>query len=345
MKGESVQALPTTLDRIRWMARLARGLGLAGAGFRPVPLFASLEVTLRCDGSCAYCASSRMAGAGDLPTREWIAIIDRLARAGTVSASLTGGEPLLRPDLPELAARCRKHRIRVELNTNGRLLASRWYMLDLVDAITVSLDGARDVQDRIRGAGSFDAALTAVELARSRGVPVSATAVMSPEALEGLDAFLELLVRLRLPARFQPVYPVLLRSRDIPTPSVPDPARFREGIQRLRRARAAGVPVMNSRASLDYLHGLPDGGKIMCGGGRYFVRVTAAGAAEVCGLDRDPSPAGLDALNDLPRALAMLEKAACSPCHGCLSAGRLEVNLALGGSRSALATLFARRSR
>lgn len=122
-----------------------RGL-IAGALFEPHrPLLAHLVVTRRCNLSCGYCHEyddfSPPVPADVLRER-----IDHLARLRTVIVTLTGGEPLLHPRLPELVAHVRARGMTAALNTNGFLLdRERIEALGQAGlyAMQISLDGER----------------------------------------------------------------------------------------------------------------------------------------------------------------------------------------------------------
>jgi MoaA/NifB/PqqE/SkfB family radical SAM enzyme len=80
-------------------------------------------------------------------------------------AILTGGEPLLRPDILDLLRGLREadpeHRVLRCLNTNGQLVTPELarQLVGLADEVRVSLDALRERNDALRGAGSFAAAI------------------------------------------------------------------------------------------------------------------------------------------------------------------------------------------
>ena len=130
-------------------------LGLPGNA----PIFATLAVTYRCNYRCSMC---------DLPLRarkdpDLSTLMHRLGRlkeTGALAVGITGGEPLLRPDLLEIIAEARRLRLLVHLNTNGSIL-TRERMAGLVSSglhsMNVSLDGVTpSTHDELRGVpGSF----------------------------------------------------------------------------------------------------------------------------------------------------------------------------------------------
>lgn len=293
----------------------------------PVPLFASLELTLRCNAACEYCGSNRaLATSGDeLPTASWMAILDDLARSGCVAVSFTGGEPLLRTDVEALASRAAKLGMSVGLNTNGRLLEKRRSILNFLSSVTVSIDGPRDVNDRIRGQGAFDAAIAAIRSARFAGVPVSVTSVISRASAPHIPTFLKWLGSMDLKAMFQPAYDIMLRSADEPCCLTPDAAALAIAIDAVIAAMPSGV-VVNSRQSLEIMAGR-GGREVACLGGRLFVRIDYQGCVQVCGLASDPQSGRpcIDAQDGIVPAMKRIGWPR-RPCASCPSAARLEIN-------------------
>jgi radical SAM protein with 4Fe4S-binding SPASM domain len=132
-----------------------------------------LEITTRCNLACRHCGSDcgRQPRDGELTADEWLRFIDTLARdfrPRDVFLVLTGGEPLCHPELPAVLERVAAHGFPTGLVTNGWLLDERRVELLLqhrVASVTVSLDGARESHDWLRGTpGSFDRALRGIRL-------------------------------------------------------------------------------------------------------------------------------------------------------------------------------------
>lgn len=328
------------LTRSRRLARIATRWGWARVRNRPVPLFASLEVTRRCDARCVYCAAADSTD-GELTTREWLGILDDLAECGTVRVSLTGGEPTLRRDLPDLLRHGRGRGLEVHLQTNGRSLASLLDSGEAPHSVGLSLDGVARTHDRVRGVGSFDATMDALERARSRGLPVGLTAVLSKAAVGDIDALLRLAGEVGVPVTVQPLYAHVLRSPHEESPEAPDPVGFRVAIERIRAAKRAGAPIANSHAHLAYLERWPSPSTVLCHGGRVFVRITSAGRMEFCGVEGDPSPPGIDARDGIRRGVAALTRQP-HRCGGCWPASRAELNLALNLSPSSMRAVLGR---
>ncbi|OPZ60586.1 MAG: Antilisterial bacteriocin subtilosin biosynthesis protein AlbA [Deltaproteobacteria bacterium ADurb.Bin510] len=169
------------------------------------PQLVALELTRACNLSCRHCrAAAELKGAPDeLDTAEVKALLAELSELGVKMVILTGGEPLLRQDVFELAEYGVGLGLRMTLATNATLLsaelAGRIKTSGIV-RVAVSLDGTcAAVHDEFRGqAGAFAQALKGVELLRQAGVAfqINTTAAAAniadvkrfPDFLAGLGA-------------------------------------------------------------------------------------------------------------------------------------------------------------
>ena len=130
----------------------------------------------------------------ELSTAEAKAVIDELERMQVFYVNIGGGEPTVRPDFWELVDYATAHHVGVKFSTNGvkitHQVARQLASSDYVD-VQISLDGAtRDVNDAVRGRGSYDTALRAMQNladAGFRGFKISV--VMTRENVSQLDAF------------------------------------------------------------------------------------------------------------------------------------------------------------
>lgn len=141
-----------------------------------VPYSGSLELTHRCNLSCRHCYQFPPGGT-ELDTGRWKAVIEELAACGCLFLAFTGGEPLLREDLPELLGTAAGLNYVLTLQTNAVLLdAAMARMLGEIPTlrVDVSIYGADpSTHDRFTGMdGSFAAAYRALELLRENEVPV-----------------------------------------------------------------------------------------------------------------------------------------------------------------------------
>jgi len=171
----AVLAAQLRRGRIGWVAKAARRTLALELGVARGPLFATLAVTWRCNYRCTFCDLPDRAH-GDPPLATLVERLELLERRGALAVGLTGGEPLLHPQLFEVVAAARRFGLLVHLNTNGsRLAAERVAPLLAagLHSINVSLDGARAAtHDALRGVpGSFEQirATVAALLADRRG--------------------------------------------------------------------------------------------------------------------------------------------------------------------------------
>lgn len=113
--------------------------------FRNTPFFAHFFVTERCNLRCAYCRVYQHP-TPELDEAGCKAVIDRLEEMGVAVLSFTGGEPLLRKDLPELIEYAKEKHFLVKITSNGTLPRSAYTKLlrQPVDSIQVSMDGIGD---------------------------------------------------------------------------------------------------------------------------------------------------------------------------------------------------------
>lgn len=121
---------------------------------------AKIKLTGRCNLQCAFCPFWRLRPAGELATDELKRVLDDLAALDCRKVHFSGGEPLLRADLPEMVAHAAGLGLRVALTTNGTLLTAELAHALLAarpHSITVSLDGPTPaLHDGLRGVkGAF----------------------------------------------------------------------------------------------------------------------------------------------------------------------------------------------
>jgi radical SAM protein with 4Fe4S-binding SPASM domain len=143
-------------------------------GEAPTPSLRYLELQLlhQCNLRCRHCYLGP-------PRPERLALTDALkitrefSERGGLRLLLSGGEPLLYPELPELVSACRDWGLRRILLTNGTLLTSRTISGLPVDEVQVSLDGWRRGHEQLRGPGTFDQALRGIRAVREAGLPLS----------------------------------------------------------------------------------------------------------------------------------------------------------------------------
>lgn len=159
------------------------------------PICLTWELTYACNLACAHClSSSGRRDPRELTTAECKAVIDELERMQVFYVNIGGGEPTVRPDFWELVDYATAHKVGVKFSTNGikinKEVAQRLAASDYVD-VQISLDGATaEVNDYVRGRGSYATAIRAMEnLAEAGMVGFKISVVCTRQNIDQLDAF------------------------------------------------------------------------------------------------------------------------------------------------------------
>lgn len=159
------------------------------------PICLTWELTYACNLSCVHClSSSGMRDPQELTTNQWMAFLDELAHLQVFYVNIGGGEPTTRSDFWDLIDYSVGKGIGVKFSTNGsRITPERAAGLAATEYIDVqvSIDGASaEINDRIRGVGSFETALRALENLKTAGfVNPKISVVVTRENTYQLDEF------------------------------------------------------------------------------------------------------------------------------------------------------------
>jgi heme b synthase len=161
------------------------------------------EVTRSCNLACIHCRASAKYGpyAGELTTDEGLRLLDAIAAVSKPVIILTGGEPLLRPDIFEIAAYGGSKGLRMVLATNGTLVTEQ-IAGDMLRAgikrVSISIDGMNaEMHDAFRNvAGAFAGALTGIEAMKDAGMEFQINTTITKANLDQLPGIMDLAVRL-----------------------------------------------------------------------------------------------------------------------------------------------------
>jgi heme b synthase len=174
-----------------------------------IPLLRLLawETTRRCNLACLHCRAAAGSGPypGELTTDEGVTLLDDLAAMGQIVVIMTGGEPLLREDIYDLAAYGTGKGHRMVMAVNGTLLTPQ-IAAKLKDAgiqrLSISVDGATaQSHDRLRAVeGAYDGALAGIAAAREAGLPFQINTTVTKTNLAELPNIHELAIRLEAAA-------------------------------------------------------------------------------------------------------------------------------------------------
>ncbi|GHV52236.1 heme b synthase [Deltaproteobacteria bacterium] len=171
----------------------------------PVPplRLVAWEVTRACNLACRHCRATAQQEPchGEADTDKAKTLIAALSAAGSPILILTGGEPLLRPDIFTLASYARDKGIRAVLAVNGTLVtrdnAAKMYASG-IQRVSVSLDGATaEEHDAFRGIpGAFDSALRGIRFLREANLPFQINTTVTKENLRRCEAVAQMAEKL-----------------------------------------------------------------------------------------------------------------------------------------------------
>ncbi len=152
----------------------------------------------RCNLTCKHCysISADKDFAGELSTAEVFAVMDQLKAFRVPALILSGGEPLLRPDIFEISARAKGMGFFTALSSNGTLIdAAMCEKIKAIgyDYVGVSLDGLGATHDKFRRMqGAFDKSLAGIRLCRDAGLKVGVRYTMTQDNFQDLPGLLKL---------------------------------------------------------------------------------------------------------------------------------------------------------
>lgn len=163
------------------------------------------NMTRRCNLKCVHCYAhaTSLEAENELSTEEGKALIDDLAGFGSPVILFSGGEPLMRKDLPELADYAVSRGMRAVISTNGTLIslemAKRLKDVGL-SYVGISLDGMEEVNDHFRGVrGAFAAAMDGIRHCQEVGIKVGLRFTMNKRNAPEIPGIFDLLETMNIP--------------------------------------------------------------------------------------------------------------------------------------------------
>jgi len=187
----------------QFMQEIARPTPLTPKRNPPGPVVI-WNLVRRCNLACKHCysISADTDFPGELTTEEVFAVMDDLKRFRVPVLILSGGEPLLRPDIYAIARRAKDLGFYVALSSNGTLIdktnIARIAEVGF-DYVGVSLDGIAETHDRFRRqAGAFAASLNGIRLCQEHGIKVGIRYTMTEDNAHDLLLLLGLLEQERI---------------------------------------------------------------------------------------------------------------------------------------------------
>lgn len=153
----------------------------------------------RCNLACKHCysISADHDFPGELSTAEVYRVMDDLKGFGVPVLILSGGEPLLRPDIYDISRRAKQMGFYVGLSSNGTLIDES--NIDRIaemgyDYVGISIDGLKETHDRFRRMqGAYDASARAMRLCRDKGIKIGMRFTLTQDNAHELPALLTLM--------------------------------------------------------------------------------------------------------------------------------------------------------
>jgi heme b synthase len=170
---------------------------------RSVLRLVAWETTRNCNLACIHCRASATMGpySGELDTAEAFRLLDQIAEVAKPIVILTGGEPLLRDDIFDIASYGTAKGLRMVMAPNGTLIteAVAKRLIDSgIQRISISLDGATaESHDRFRKVeGAFEGAVTAMKIAKKVGLDFQVNTTITKTNLEQIPKIQQLAIKL-----------------------------------------------------------------------------------------------------------------------------------------------------
>ncbi|MBR9980954.1 MAG: heme b synthase, partial [Desulfatitalea sp.] len=170
----------------------------AGGASPPLRLVA-WETTRNCNLSCVHCRASATCGpySGELGTEAALRLLSQIARVAQPIVILTGGEPLLREDIFDIAAYGTEKGLRMVMAPNGTLITpqiAKKMATSGIKRISISLDGATaDSHDQFRGvSGAYEGALRGIRHAKAAGIEFQINTTITKTNLDQIPKILAL---------------------------------------------------------------------------------------------------------------------------------------------------------
>jgi len=167
------------------------------------PRLIAWEVTRSCNLSCIHCRASAEKGPyeGELDPEASLRLVDQMAEVGSPIVILTGGEPLLRPDIFDIAAYGTEKGLRMVMAPNGSLITKETaakMATSGIKRISVSIDGnEKNSHDAFRGVdGAFESSIRGLRLAKEAGVEFQINTTITKANLKLMPAIHDLAIEL-----------------------------------------------------------------------------------------------------------------------------------------------------
>lgn len=318
-------------------------------GYR-VPLSMYIVLTNRCNNHCLYCRVHNLDQKDGLTTTDLKGILRQMKSAGVFRIQLTGGEPMMRPDIGELIAFAKKLGFFIGMSTNGYQIHKRIKELKGLDVVFLSYDGPVEIHSRLRGEKSVDDFHTALAALKSSRIRVWTSTVLTTVSIGVIGRIVEFAKENGMLANFNRLefceensrylHPCFNEIKDL----VPTAQQTRGAFEELIRLKKQGWSI---GSSFEYLRSVLEWSnyeqvtasavskRYRCWAGRAYGHLEADGKLYPCGWAVPRGHAGVDVLAQGFNA-AWEKIKPLDGCNSCSHACGVENNLIFSLNRSAI---------
>jgi len=276
---------------LRFIARLLWGR-LTGKAY---PFLVQFNITNRCNSRCNYCyAIYYNRPQDDMPLESVKKIIDELLSRGVYRLNLVGGEPLIRQDIDEIIKYAHGKGISCAMTTNGFLVKERMETVKTLDEICFSIDGQKENNDKNRGQGSFDKAISGLDVCIREGLKVQISSVLTRYTAGDVDFMTGLAEKYGCKVSFSTLISVKKKPVNAADGLYPEESVIKRALLRISELARKGKPILFSSESYDYARDWPDHNSditfqnipgfknIRCMAGKYFCIIDFNGDLYPC---------------------------------------------------------------
>lgn len=258
------------------------------------PIAGGIELTHRCNLACVHCyvnlpANDRGAKARELTTDELLTVIDQIADSPTLYLTLTGGEPLLRPDFCDVYRHAHQKGLILTVYTNATLITERHVELWLEHpprALEITQYGwKRETYDRVVDAGpQYDRFQRGLERVRAAGIAVTLKAMAMRATRDEIIAIRDFARREGMPFRYDAIISPRIDGGRKPLLQRLTP----DEVVALEMADEARKLAMEQYCDVGLNRPPQDGRRYQCGAGLAAFLIDPYGKMHVCTLSRRP---------------------------------------------------------
>ncbi|MFQ6126168.1 MAG: radical SAM/SPASM domain-containing protein [Candidatus Heimdallarchaeota archaeon] len=246
------QSSRTNLSNIKLILRTVKGLFDNNIRHKPTPLFLYLKVTTKCNARCWFCNAYNRPAINELSRDELFDVIDQATVLGCTVLCATGGEPLVRKDLPKIFEYAQSKDMWIQLYTNGYYLQKRIPEIGrFTDSLLVSLDFPDKRHDKLRGLkGSFDRAIEGIKASKEYVSLTMINCVINQTNLADLEKMVLLAQSLDVSITFGPLQEHYYLPDAV---RIKDPDILSTKIDRLIEMKKEGYPILDSIKFLEFI--------------------------------------------------------------------------------------------